>query len=112
MKIEQFLPVLPAGSSFEDYVSTYALGWLIVVSVVSILACVYDKIISKADCAGLRVPEKTLMALSVLGGSLAMYITMQIVHHKTKHKKFMIGIPIIIVLQIILVIFYFYYILK
>ena len=95
-------------TAFADQPEKFIIGWLIVVSAVSVLACVYDKMISKQNRAELRVPEKTLMALSVLGGSLAMYISMQIVHHKTQHKRFMIGIPVIMALQIIGIIIYFY----
>lgn len=94
--------------ALTDHPEKFIIGWLIVVSAVAVLACVYDKAISKQNAVELRVPEKTLMALSVLGGSLAMYITMQIVHHKTQHKRFMIGIPVIMVLQIVGVIIYFY----
>lgn len=69
---------------------------------------VYDKIAAKR-LPRHRVPEATLLLLSILGGSLPMYITMQIIHHKTQHKKFMIGIPIILAIQIILMILYFYF---
>ena len=47
-----------------------------------------------------RVPEKTLFIVAVLGGSIPMYVTMLTVSHKTKHKRFMIGLPCIIILQI------------
>jgi uncharacterized membrane protein YsdA (DUF1294 family) len=40
-----------------------------------------------------------------LGGSVAMFITMQIIRHKTKHVKFMLGIPVIMVLQAALALF-------
>ncbi|MBQ7381122.1 MAG: DUF1294 domain-containing protein [Clostridia bacterium] len=79
------------------------------VSLVSVILTVYDKIAAKR-LPRHRVPESTLLMLSILGGSLPMYITMQIVHHKTQHKKFMIGIPIILAVQIILMILYFYFI--
>ena len=79
------------------------------VSLVSMILTVYDKIAAKC-LPRHRVPESTLLMLSILGGSLPMYITMQIVHHKTQHKKFMIGIPIILAVQIILMILYFYFI--
>lgn len=94
----------------KNLVLVIALLWLIVISAISVIVCVYDKIISKKDRVELRIPEKVLLILSALGGSLAMYITMQIIHHKTKHKKFMIGIPVIMVVQIILIILYFYFI--
>ena len=94
----------------KNLVLVIALLWLIVISAISVIVCVYDKIISKKDRVELRIPEKVLLILSALGGSLAMYITMQIIHHKTKHKKFMIGIPVIMVVQFILIILYFYFI--
>ena len=84
--------------------------YLAVISLISIIVCIYDKAISKKNRVELRIPEKTLLILSALGGSVAMYIAMQITHHKTKHAKFMIGIPVIIVLQIALVVCYFYFI--
>lgn len=50
------------------------------------------------------------MLLSALGGSLAMYVTMKKIRHKTKHKKFMIGIPVIMIIQIALIAYlYFVY---
>lgn len=78
------------------------------VSLVSVILTVYDKIAAKRAPRH-RVPEATLLMLSILGGSLPMYITMQIIHHKTQHKKFMIGIPIILAVQIVLMILYFYF---
>lgn len=47
-----------------------------------------------------RVKENTLLMVAALGGSIAMLLTMRTVRHKTQHKKFMIGIPVIIILQI------------
>ena len=51
-----------------------------------------------------RVPEKTLFILSAMGGSVAMYITMKTIRHKTQHKRFMIGIPAIMVVQALLIV--------
>ena len=83
--------------------------YIAIISFISMVLCIYDKIISKKNRVELRVPEKTLIILSLLGGSVAMYLTMQIIHHKTKHAKFMIGIPLIMVLHAALVICYFYF---
>lgn len=83
--------------------------YLVAISAVSLIVTVYDKIAAKRFPRN-RIPEATLLLLSVLGGSLVMYITMQIIHHKTLHKKFMIGIPIIMTIQILLIILYFYFV--
>jgi uncharacterized membrane protein YsdA (DUF1294 family) len=85
--------------------------YLIVISLISIVVTCYDKAIAGKGIR--RIPEATLLLLSALGGSVAMYITMQIIRHKTQHKKFMIGIPLIIVIQAVLVLFiYFKFIAK
>ena len=75
------------------------LGYVIIISICSIVACVYDKKISKLNQVKLRIPEKTLFIWSALGGSVAMYVTMRLIRHKTKHVSFMVGIPVIMVLQ-------------
>ena len=75
------------------------LVYLGIVSLISIIVCIYDKKISKRGNVRLRVPEKSLFLWSLLGGSVAMYITMRLIRHKTKHKSFMLGIPAIIILQ-------------
>jgi len=46
-----------------------------------------------------RTKESTLLIIAALGGSVAMLLTMLIIRHKTKHAKFMVGIPLIIALQ-------------
>jgi len=74
-------------------------GWLILISLISVIVTVADKV--KAKSGSQRVPEATLMLLSVLGGSFAMLVTMLIIRHKTKHPKFMVGIPVIILLQVV-----------
>ena len=94
----------------KNIILVIACLWVIALSVISIVVCIYDKVISKRDRVELRIPEKVLLLLSALGGSLAMYITMQITHHKTKHLKFMIGIPVIMVVQIALIVLYFYFV--
>ena len=78
------------------------------ISALSVIATVYDKIAAKCLPRN-RVPEATLLLLAALGGSLSMYIAMQIIHHKTQHKKFMIGIPVILAVQVVLMILYFYF---
>ncbi len=73
--------------------------YLCFISIVSIIVCCYDKIAAKHNPKH-RTRESTLLWLSVLGGSVAMYCTMQLIRHKTKHVKFMLGIPLIIIVQI------------
>lgn len=72
--------------------------YLGIISLVSVVVTAWDKRVSKIP-GHRRVPEKTLMLLSVLGGSIAMYLTMLLIRHKTKHPKFMIGIPAVMIAQ-------------
>ena len=80
-----------------------ALVYLGVISLISMIVCVYDKIAAKHNPKH-RTRESTLLLLSALGGSVVMYLTMQLIRHKTRHLKFMIGIPVIIFLQIAIII--------
>ena len=72
--------------------------WVSIISIISIIVCIYDKIAAKRNPRH-RTRESTLLLLSALGGSVAMFLTMQLIRHKTKHAKFMVGIPVIILLQ-------------
>lgn len=76
----------------------YLLYYLAIISVISIIVCIYDKFAAKHNPRH-RTREATLLLLSALGGSVAMLVTMLIIRHKTKHIKFMLGIPLIIIAQ-------------
>jgi uncharacterized membrane protein YsdA (DUF1294 family) len=87
-----------------DITLNEALGFLpyIYFAAISLIAgffTCYDQYASK-KLPGRRTPESTLLIISILGGSAAMLATMLAIRHKTKHKKFMIGIPVIIILQL------------
>ncbi len=73
--------------------------YFVIINIISVIITVYDKRAARKHKR--RVPEKELMMFSVLGGSLCMYITMITIRHKTKHPKFMIGIPLIFVLEML-----------
>ena len=80
-------------------------GWimyLIFISSLAFVVTVYDKIASK-KLPEHRTRESSLLIISALGGSLVMLLTMHLIRHKTKHLKFMIGIPVIILLQVLTV---------
>ena len=76
--------------------------YVTVVSIISMIVTLYDKIAATRR-PDKRVRERTLLIYSAIGGSVAMYLTMQFIRHKTLHKKFMIGIPLIIIAQFTLV---------
>lgn len=70
---------------------------------INALACVltvWDK--SCARNGRRRVPEKTLFTVALLGGAASMLLTMRVVRHKTRHRRFMWGLPLIIAAQVAL----------
>lgn len=72
-------------------------------SVLAVILTVYDKYAARKKLV--RVPEKILFSVALLGGSAAMYITMHIIRHKTQHASFMVGLPVIILVQTVINIF-------
>lgn len=91
----------------NEYIYWLTAAYFSVIWLFSIILTVKDKLSSKKNKR--RVPEKTLMLLGLFGGAIPMYITMKIIRHKTRHKKFMLGLPAEIIIQtgIIALIFYF-----
>ena len=75
---------------FHDAIG-YFLIYILCISIVTILVTAYDKRAAK-KYPGHRVPEKMLFLLAIAGGSVAEFLTMLKIRHKTKHKRFMIGL--------------------
>ena len=83
--------------------------WLIFISVIAIGMTVYDKLASKVKSRSQnRIPEANLMAVAAIGGAAAMELTMLLIRHKTRHPKFMIGLPLIILVHAALIVYFFY----
>lgn len=59
----------------------------------------------KARKRAWRIPEATLFMVAVIGGSVGSILGMQIFRHKTQHWYFVFGMPLILVLQILLLVF-------
>lgn len=55
-----------------------------------------------------RVPERTLMTIALLGGSVGVLIGMYAFRHKTLHPKFYVGVPAILICEAAAVVFLFY----
>lgn len=77
--------------------------YLFLVSLVAVILTVTDKV--KAKKGGFRISEKVLFLVAIFGGSLAEYITMRLIRHKTLHKRFMLGLPLIMIIQLLLIVF-------
>lgn len=74
--------------------------WLILINLVLFIMMGVDK--WKARRHRWRIPEKALLGAAVIGGSAGGILGMLIFHHKTKHPKFYIGYPVILVVQLLL----------
>ena len=81
--------------------------YLAVINLVGILVMATDK--SRAIKGKWRIPEKSLFLVSLLGGSLGTWAGMYLFRHKTKHWYFVIGMPLILILQVALGIFLYYH---
>lgn len=67
------------------------------VSLLAVSLTVYDKWAARRGAW--RIRERTLLLVALLGGSAAMLATMLLIRHKTRHLRFMAGIPLILLLQ-------------
>ena len=77
------------------------LYYLIVINIVIFLVYGIDK--WKAKQGSWRISEATLLILAVIGGSIGALLGMRVWHHKTMHKKFKYGLPMILLAQIALI---------
>lgn len=82
------------------------IGYLLFVNIVSFITMAVDK--SKAKHGKWRISEKTLFLLAAVGGSVGSLAGMYTFRHKTKHTKFVIGMPVILIVHIALAIYVIY----
>ena len=75
--------------------------YLIAINVVTFFLYGIDK--WKAKRSKWRISEATLLGLAVIGGSIGAWLGMKVWHHKTMHKKFKYGLPLILIVQIAIV---------
>lgn len=79
--------------------------YLFIINAVGFLLMLVDKLKAKKNLW--RIPESTLLTAAALGGSVGCLIGMYTVRHKTKHVKFVLGVPLILIAQIALAIWLF-----
>lgn len=72
--------------------------YLIIINIVAVFVTIHDKYAARKG--NWRVKENTLLLIAALGGSPAMYLIMLLIRHKTRKAKFMLGIPLIFLLEI------------
>ena len=80
------------------------LTYLIIINLVTFVVYIDDK--RRARKKSWRTSEATLVLLAVIGGSVGALLAMLLARHKTRHTQFMIGIPTILIAQVLLVLFF------
>ena len=76
---------------------TLFLLYIALINILTFFVYGIDKL--KAKKSKWRVPESTLMGMAIIGGSIGAWLGMKVWHHKTLHKKFKYGVPLILVAQ-------------
>lgn len=84
----------------------YPLIYYAVISFISFFLTVYDK--TAAQAGKRRIPEKVLLAVGIFGGACAEWLTMLLIRHKTRRKKFMVTLPVFAVVHLAVIIGAFY----
>lgn len=79
-------------------VMPYVIAYLVIINIVAFVTMGIDK--WKAKKKRWRIRERTLFAEAILGGSIGALAGMYVFRHKTKHRKFVLGIPLILMVQI------------
>ena len=74
--------------------------YLIIINVATFFVYGLDK--RKARLNRWRIPESTLLLFAAVGGSVGALLGMKVFRHKTKHRKFTIGVPMILIVQLAL----------
>ena len=82
----------------------YILIYLGIINLIGFFAMFLDK--QKAKRGKWRIPEKTLFLMAIIGGSLGTTLGMHMFRHKTKHWYFKFGMPFILIIQLILIIYF------
>lgn len=90
----------------KEFPLSFVLVYLIIVNVLGLVLFGIDK--WKAKYAQWRISEPTLLTVAAIGGSIGSWIGMKMWHHKTLHKKFKYGIPLIMMVQFVLLLFALY----
>ena len=82
--------------------SLLVIGYLLLLNALAFVLYGIDKLKARKD--RWRIPERSLLLVALLGGSIGAWLGIKVWHHKTLHKKFSIGVPLIICLHISLLI--------
>lgn len=82
----------------------FVIPYLLIINAAGFFSMLADKL--KARKNAWRIPERTLLLIALLGGSIGSLLGMYTVRHKTMHPKFALGVPLILAVQVVAVIWF------
>lgn len=85
-------------------ISSFFIGYLFLINIIGLITMFVDKKFAQKN--HYRISERFLFTLSIIGGTIGVYLGMIWFRHKTKKSKFVIGLPIILFIQMMFL-FYF-----
>jgi uncharacterized membrane protein YsdA (DUF1294 family) len=90
----------------EEETMKFFLYYILFINLLGIFVMYSDK--KKSRKGKWRTPENTLFTIAVAYGAFGIFMGMRLFRHKTKHKKFVIGIPLILIVQVFIFFKYIY----
>lgn len=84
----------------KKYILLALVIYLVIINVLGFILMHADK--KKSKKRRRRIPESVLLSIAVAGGSIGVMAGMEIFRHKTKHKRFFIGVPVTLIIQVAL----------
>lgn len=82
-------------------ISNLILMYLLIINMITFIVFGIDKYRARKNLW--RISEATLFLLAIIGGSVGAELGIHVFHHKTRHLRFVIGIPLILILQVVLI---------
>ena len=100
LALSHFIITKPSALFIEQNAAMirFIIYYFLIINALTLLVYGVDKL--KAKRGRWRIAESTLLLLAVMGGSIGAWLGMKMWHHKTHHKKFKYGIPVIFFLQV------------
>ncbi|MCI8776258.1 MAG: DUF1294 domain-containing protein [Oscillospiraceae bacterium] len=89
----------------SDITKSIAIIYLLIINLTAFIMYFSDK--TRAIKHRWRIPEATLLFIAALGGSLGAFAAMKVFRHKTKHPKFYITVPLLVIFHIAVIIYVF-----
>lgn len=86
---------------FTDMLFNVLLVYLLIINAVGFILMLVDKVKAKKNLW--RIPEATLFLVAAIGGSVGSILGMYTFRHKTRHRRFSVGLPLIFIAQAILI---------